>query len=146
MKSNLPVRLLPSLVFGLITLSPSASFAELPKGNSFLLVGTFNQGNRLEASYYIDKSSIQEKGNQLYYTQWIVWKYEQPDYLGHQYQYSKTQEIADCRNWKLGQFGYSDLDRNGAVVNSAGSDFTMKNPQPDSIGFKAMNIVCKGHQ
>lgn len=72
MKSNLPVRLLSKLFSALAILSPLPSFAELPKGNSFISVGTFNQGTNLEASYYIDKTSIQKKGNQLYYTQWIL--------------------------------------------------------------------------
>jgi hypothetical protein len=55
------VRLLSKLFSALAILSPLPSFAELPKGNSFISVGTFNQGTNLEASYYIDKTSIQKK-------------------------------------------------------------------------------------
>jgi len=45
---------------------------------------------------------------------------------------------------KEGQFTFSALDRNGVVLISGGSAVNMEIPQPDSIGFKAMDIMCKG--
>ena len=144
MKSNLPARLLLSLFFGLVVLLPLPSFAELPKGNSFIPVDKVNEGTELEASWYIDKNSVQKKGNHLYYTEWTVWKSEQPDYAGHQYQYTKSHYIADCQNWKEGRFDVSFINRTGVLLSDSPVNLDMQNPQPETVGFKTMDIVCKG--
>lgn len=65
------------LVAGALVLPPSSSFAQLPKGNTFVAVGLLNAGNERETLNYVDIASIRKKGNKSYYVQWAVWKYEQ---------------------------------------------------------------------
>jgi len=127
-------------------LSPLPSFAELPKGKSFIPVGKSSEGTGNEASYFVDKTSIQKKGNQLYYTEWGVWKYEQPDYSsysGKKWQYTKSNYVADCQNWKVGRFNILTMDVNGELIDNSKYDFSLQNPQPDTIDFKSLELVCR---
>lgn len=132
---------LTSLVIGILAFSSLPSFAELPKGNTFIPVGNSSEGTKDEVSYYIDKSSIKKKGNKLYYVTWSVSKYTQPASFGET-QYAKSDNVADCQNWQVSQLNSSFIDRSGRIINFIRRNSKMQEPQPGSINYKIIDTIC----
>jgi len=141
-KNQLFLRLLSTLFVAAVLFFPMLSKAELPKGNTFILVGKLSEGTDDETSYYIDRSSIQKKGNKLYYIEWAVWKNEQPDIAGKTWQYIKSNSIASCENWEFGDLNSSFINNRGQVVREMQDDGKMQNPQPDTIAYKTIDYLC----
>lgn len=132
---------LTSLVIGILAFSSLPSFAELPKGNTFIPVGNSSEGTKDEVSYYIDKSSIKKKGNKLYYVTWSISKYEKPASSGKT-QYAKSDNVADCQNWQVRQLNSSFIDRSGRIIDVITRDSKMQEPQPGSINYKIIDTIC----